>query len=647
MGNLPVEMWRVLMVDPDEAEYLRTKAMLSQIADRRVDLDWAPDYPSGNERLDSNQYQAVLVEFDLTPHNGVNFIGERAAQGDKAALIFYPGQGDFEHCLDAIQAGATLYLPKPEATPRLLEQSLRIAIQQGDPYANIYGIDITERRLAEDALRERERHYRNLFESMSEGFALGEIIPDETGQPASFRFLEVNPSFEKQTGLKAADILHRPFHEVLPGLKRYTVETLNQVATTGESVRFESFSQDLGRWLDNYAFCPEPGKFALLFMDISDRKRAEQALLESERFANKVVQASLNGLYIFDPVEGQITFINPQYTNLTGYTLADLQALSGLEFLDLFHPEDRSRVNEHIQAIRGASNGEIFEIEYRFKRSDGRWIWSHSYETVFSRHPDGSVCQYIGTFIDVTARKQAEEALQDYSEQLKRSNEALEDFAFIASHDLREPLRKVQAFGDALRARYSQDLDERGRDYVERMYQAVERMNSMLDGLLAYSRVTTRGQAFKQVDLHRLATEVLSDLEISIRQTRGQVELQELPVIDADPVQIRQLFQNLIGNALKYHRPGVPPRVTVSSTRTSPDQIEISVRDNGAGFDMAFAGCLFQPFHRLHNRSVYAGTGMGLAICRKIVERHGGSIAGRSVPGEGSVFAVILPCNQY
>jgi light-regulated signal transduction histidine kinase (bacteriophytochrome) len=216
-------------------------------------------------------------------------------------------------------------------------------------------------------------------------------------------------------------------------------------------------------------------------------------------------------------------------------------------------------------------------------------------------------------------------------------------FAFIASHDLQEPLRKIQAFGDLLKSHYSSRLDERGQDYIERMQGAAGRMQSMLKGLLDYSRVTIQGKPFAKIDLHQIAIEVLSDLEVRMAKTGAQVELGDLPEIEADPMQMRQLLQNLIGNAIKYHRPEVPPVVSVyTGSPVSPEFVQIVVQDNGIGFEMSCLDQLFKPFHRLHGKSAYEGSGMGLAICRKIVERHEGSITARSVPGEGSNFLVTL-----
>jgi signal transduction histidine kinase len=244
-----------------------------------------------------------------------------------------------------------------------------------------------------------------------------------------------------------------------------------------------------------------------------------------------------------------------------------------------------------------------------------------------------------------------------------RSNKELEQFAYIASHDLQEPLRKVQAFGDRLEARFGEALGERGRDYVARMQDAARRGQVMVNDLLAFSRVTTRGQPFAPVDLLQIADEALSDLEIRIERSGGQVEIgpsvgqcgelvepsgqPALPTIDADHTQMRQLLENLIGNALKYHREGVAPVVKVYGQEIAgQDAYRICVEDNGIGFDVKYLDRLFQPFQRLHGRGQYEGTGIGLAICRKIAERHGGSITARSTPGEGSTFVVTLPRRQ-
>jgi signal transduction histidine kinase len=236
------------------------------------------------------------------------------------------------------------------------------------------------------------------------------------------------------------------------------------------------------------------------------------------------------------------------------------------------------------------------------------------------------------------------------NKELARSNRELESFASVASHDLQEPLRKITAFGDRLKSQCGEALSDRGLDYLERMRNAATRMQSLIEDLLAYSRVTTRGQPFALVSLAGVTREVLSDLEVRIEKTGARVEVGELPAIEADATQMRQLLQNLLSNALKFQRPGETPRIRVESRRLDgvprgldgTAAIQIRVEDNGIGFDEKYLDRLFKPFQRLHGHSVYEGTGIGLAICKKIAERHGGGITARSAPGQGACFLVEL-----
>ena len=232
--------------------------------------------------------------------------------------------------------------------------------------------------------------------------------------------------------------------------------------------------------------------------------------------------------------------------------------------------------------------------------------------------------------------------LSEANIELERSNRELQDFAFVASHDLQEPLRKIQAFGDLLMKDHGAALGPEGRDFLARMRNASQRMHALINDLLTFSRVTTKGQPFTPVDLATVAREVVNDLEGRVRQTGGRVEIGPLPTIEADPLQMRQLLQNLLGNALKFHRPDEPPVVRLDSA-VDDGFCQLRVTDNGIGFDEKYLDRIFTPFQRLHGRNEYEGTGMGLAISRKIVERHGGEITAQSQPGAGSTFLITLP----
>lgn len=239
-------------------------------------------------------------------------------------------------------------------------------------------------------------------------------------------------------------------------------------------------------------------------------------------------------------------------------------------------------------------------------------------------------------------------------QELARSNAELQDFASVASHDLQEPLRKIQTFGDRLRSKEAVLLSPQGLDYLERMQNAARRMQILINDLLTLSRVTTQGQPFVPTSLESILAGVLSDLEVRLQETGAEVRVGPLPTLEADPVQMRQLLQNLLNNALKFHRPEEPPRIEVTArilTTNSkqrvapvlPPSCELRISDNGIGFDEKYLDRIFQPFQRLHSRQQYEGSGIGLGICRRIVERHGGRITAQSTPGQGSTFIVTLP----
>lgn len=249
--------------------------------------------------------------------------------------------------------------------------------------------------------------------------------------------------------------------------------------------------------------------------------------------------------------------------------------------------------------------------------------------------------------VEVRKRSQAEAIL--HFDSLQRSNQELEQFASVASHDLQEPLRKIQAFSDRLTTRYRDKLDDNGQLYIDRIQTSAARMRQLIEDLLAFSRVNTKGKPFQLMDLRKLVEEVLGDLDVRIQETGAKIEIDELPTLEADPLQMRQLFQNLLGNSLKFHRKEVPPILQLQCElldwKNKPG-CRITLIDNGIGFEQQYTDRIFQLFQRLHGKMDYEGTGMGLAICKKIVERHHGSIEAYGSPNLGSRFVIFLPLSQ-
>ena len=258
---------------------------------------------------------------------------------------------------------------------------------------------------------------------------------------------------------------------------------------------------------------------------------------------------------------------------------------------------------------------------------------------------NGEISHFVGVSMDMTQRKKDAEQLKSYAIELQRNNKELEDFAFIASHDLQEPLRKITTFGDRLIEK-TVDLDEHSRDCIERMGKSARRMKRFIEDLLLYSKVTTKQKPFELVDLEKKVKTACEEMDHIIHSTHAVVNISNLPTIEGDNNQIHQLIVNLIFNSFKYKSEGKPPIINIFGKKKENNYWEISIQDNGIGFDEKYADRIFKPFQRLHGRSKYEGSGLGLTICKKIVERHNGTISALSKPGVGTTFILTLPEKQ-
>lgn len=418
--------------------------------------------------------------------------------------------------------------------------------------------------------------------------------------------------------------------------------------------------------------------YALARRELAGRQQAEVALRQSLDRFRMLVQAVPQMVCVTDPA-GNVTQVNNRWVEYTG-----LAAGQTADWVSIVHPDDADTARTTWRgALAEPPDRFIHECRVRSATDEYRWML---FKAVPLRTDAGKVFQWVATFTDIDDQKRQREILaslvqmrtteleaanqllrdeiaertraegraQAAAVELGRSNEELEKFAYVASHDLQEPLRKIQAFGDRLVKNYRDVLGPEGQEYVDRMKSAATRMRTLIDDLLTFSRVTIKAQPFGPVDLGAIVGDILSDLETQVARTGGTVDVGPLPTVEADPLQMRQLFQNLIGNALKFHKAGTPPHVTVRASpwAAAPDGIDpppagdgyrILVTDQGIGFDPAYAERVFELFQRLHGRGEYEGTGIGLAICRKIVQRHGGAILARGRPGEGATFVIDLP----
>ncbi|HEX4924453.1 MAG TPA: ATP-binding protein [Bdellovibrionales bacterium] len=345
--------------------------------------------------------------------------------------------------------------------------------------------------------------------------------------------------------------------------------------------------------------------------------------------------------------KGVITYVNKKFTAISKYSAEELIGNTHKIINSGHHPKEF-----FVDMWKTIASGQVWEGEIRNRAKDGAHYWVHTTIVPFL-DAEGRPEQYVAVRYEITERKMAEEQLKVYANRLEVSNRELQDFASVAAHDLQEPLRKIQSFSDRLRSKAHAKLAADESEYLDRIQNSANRMQVLINDLLTYSRVTTRAQPFKRVDLNETMANVVSDLVVRIEQTGGKVEFKDLPAVDADPTQMHQLFQNLINNGLKFHKPGVPPVVRVTAERLTQSPfgrgrpaVLISIEDNGIGFEEKYLDRIFTIFQRLHGRHEYEGTGIGLAVCRKIVDRHGGLLTARSTPGKGSSFLVTLPMGQ-
>jgi PAS domain S-box-containing protein len=383
--------------------------------------------------------------------------------------------------------------------------------------------------------------------------------------------------------------------------------------------------------------------------DISERKQVEQALeqanavlKESEQHLREVLDSLFTFVGLLTP-DGTVVEANRAPLESAGITLDDVRGKPFNEaYWWSYSPQVQAEIRSAMdKAVRGEASR--FDVNARMK---GGYLMPIDFMIAPMFDEQGRVKYLIPSAVDISERKRAEEAIQRYTQQLERSNQELEQFAFVASDDLREPLRKIEAFGKQLQEKLTGVMGETERDYLERMMNAAQRMSTMIEDLLALASVTTRARPYVGVDLCKVAQTVLDDLEIQINQSGGKVILEELPTVEADPLQMHQLFQNLISNALKFSRSGVPPLVHITCNYIDGNQVEISIVDNGIGFEKESLERILQPFQRLNARNQYQGSGIGLTICQKILERHGGMITASSTPGEGATFTIRLPLEQ-
>jgi PAS domain S-box-containing protein len=416
----------------------------------------------------------------------------------------------------------------------------------------------------------------------------------------------------------------------------------------GESVvnwELRGRRKDSGReWF--FSFTAEPvrdehGKQILAVLithDITERKRRDEEFKKISRQNELILQFAGDGIFGLD-VQGNVTFINAVAAHTLGYESGELLGKHSHFTWHYRKPDGTAYPAEECPIYAAYKEGVVHSGEEVFWRKNNT-----GFPIEYTSRPlyeEGKIAGSVVTYKDITERKRSEDELKRLLSELERSNKELEQFAYIASHDLQEPLRMVASYVQLLEKKYQGRFDEKADKYIYFAVDGVKRMQKLIDGLLAYSRVPRGGQ-FTRVDANQAFSHAVANLSIAIKESGAVVTRDDLPAVFGDEIQLSQLFQNLIGNAIKFRRAEVAPVVRVSSTKDGDHWI-FSVSDNGIGMDPEYFDRVFLIFQRLHAREEYPGTGIGLALCKRIVERHHGRIWVESTPGKGSIFFFTIP----
>ncbi len=516
-------------------------------------------------------------------------------------------------------------------------------------------LDITAQKEVLVAQQQQATVLQTVLDHSLTGMAWLQSVRDTKGQVIDFVLAKINQTLAKTLQQSIQQLEGRLLSALMPHqMTNGLFDRYAQVARSGQSDRFDWASPSGTVWFDISAVAIEGG-LIVTFMDITAIKVAQLAQQRQADLLQGVLNSSTSSILVLEPLLGEagriedfrISLANPATVRLFSSFVDSpltLDAVGNHTLLTVFPAVQQRALFAALLSVVTTGQPIHTSVDYP--------ALGLTYDYDLTPFRQGVLL--ITT--DITPLRHYQQQLEANNLALSRSNEYLQQFAYVASHDLQEPLRKIEAFADLLLTQHAEGLDPTGQDLLRRQQQAAQRMRTLVKDLLGYARLTTQQPLFEPVSLQILLEEVLIDLETPIRETGATVLVEELPVIPGNATQLRQVLQNLLGNALKFAKPGQSPQVRIEALQLRADQVpqpslsspgqawlELRVADEGIGFEEAHRERIFDLFHRLHGRNKYGGTGIGLAIVKKVVENHGGFITAQSRPGAGATFCIYLP----
>ncbi len=492
------------------------------------------------------------------------------------------------------------------------------------PYTPEYLKSLDREELEKMLLEHHDCPYRALFDSIDEGFCIAQLLFDAQDNPVDYRFLEVNPAFEQQTGFKNA--AGRCISEFIPNLEQSWLDYYGRVARQRQSIRFQILSRDQDRWFDVFSFPvgdQQPDQVGIIFRDITDRHKTQEALKESEERFRALVTAGSDVVYRMSPDWREMRQLHGKNF------LADTQEPNDHWMQEYIYEEDRSWVNQSIQeAIR---NKKTFDLEHRVVQKDGTLGWTHSRAIPLVDH-QGTIYEWFGAASDITQRKRNQQ-IQARAQALEAANKELESFSSFVAHDLRSPLITILGFSQMLLEDHAGPPDPEAIQYLQAIKAGALKMNNIIDFLRVLSQTSGKDMNRQPIRVDQIAHQVIKELRHEQPRQQVNVVIQDDLTTSADPDLVKILLTNLLSNSWKFTSKTRHPCIEVGRQDN-----EFFVSDNGPGFHNDQARKIFSPFKRAHHQNEFPGEGIGLAIVERIVRRHGGNIRVASEEGQGATF---------